>query len=1422
MREIIQQLGTVRRRTMAMLIVQQAAAILAGVVGAAMLLILVDYLFRWPGAVRLVLLLIGGGALVYAAMRLLLPALTFRPTLTQIALRVEKVMPRVAGRLASSVEFMLADMDQSNQLAGRSVRDAESRLAGESVFGVISAKRTGWSVLAMVMLAGTAATLALTNPANAQIGVTRLLLPLGAAQWPARTGVESLMTSVAPGGAHARGQLLALRARVTKGDPNQSVTAVYRFQQSGVMEPWQRAVLTPQAQAGLHERLIDTNAEAVEIYFQTDDDATSMERIELVPPPAVVRAVLNVEPPAYASAHVPAAQFDLGTGTDDRFATESRSLVGSRASLTLELSKPLPMETTPGRRASWIAETFGWQGATMPEFRAASGEQWVLEWTLAGSRDLSLTLVDDVGLVNSEPIRFRIHAVEDLVPGVAIVEPMRDQQVLATAMVPITAEATDDVAVSSIVIEAHVQKKDAVKSDDVPAWTQVGTQLGADASAIGEINLSTLELEEGDVVRISALAQDVYDLAGETHTPVRSTERLLRIIGDTELGSVLRRELGAVRQNAIRIEAQQGELQDDAQQGELDPPMGTNQARIGERIAQQHETVDQVEKSMRMNRMDDPELASAVAAVKEALNRAGQASNRAVEGIRDANSEPGEEASEEAEREVVEAQQEVREELADLIRLLDSNEDAWVAQRMLQELREAQAELAEATEAAAAQTLGRDRDELTQAELSELERIAQKQRELADSIPQMVEQLRKRAKELEENDAQTASGLRAAADAAERMELERDMEQAAQQLNENQINTAMNSQQSANQTIQQMMEEMEQMRRAQAMELQRQLASLVQSIERLINVQTREIELLATGMERNDFAGRDQAMVRLSQNTRVVASEAREAGQEARRVARALDRAAETQGEAISALRKQVVDGDAALFAERASLTLLEEAKELASETLEDLQERQVREQREEILAEYRRFADEEALLRERTAGLEQLDPLDRQRLVEARQISQQQETLRRELTELRERTRELVEALVFTHAHRLIDDWARLVVDALNNGDVGVDVTDRQQQIVMSLSQLIGALEDLLKPPPEFAEGQQQQGGGAGAGQQGETPLIPPIAELRLLRGLQEVVYTETRSIEGRGDLDAAQRRTRLRELGEQQRDLSNLGQSIVEQLRSEQPPRGEPMPNGEDAKPGEGDDPLGPVIPGSPNAHVNAAMVMAISALAMHDDDPPTSSEPAGADLPKSEDDDSAKSLDELLGIDEEEKSAGDSAAEIDAQEELDRRLSEKKVLDDFELAVQKMGLAATMLDERFDPGIGTQRIQEEVLARLDAIIDEVMRQGAPQSMSSSSSSSQQQQQQQQTPPSQQQQNQQSQNNQRNQNPSDSAEGDPPPRQEGDLATSIEEAGAEWGSLPQRVRDMLMQGRRETYSSLYERLTQEYYRRLAEESSP
>jgi len=214
-----------------------------------------------------------------------------------------------------------------------------------------------------------------------------------------------------------------------------------------------------------------------------------------------------------------------------------------------------------------------------------------------------------------------------------------------------------------------------------------------------------------------------------------------------------------------------------------------------------------------------------------------------------------------------------------------------------------------------------------------------------------------------------------------------------------------------------------------------------------------------------------------------------------------------------------------------------------------------------------------------------------------------------------------------------------------------------------------------------------------------------------------------------------------------------------------------------------------------------------------------PPASSSPSADKKPSS--------LDELLGIGEEKKDQGAAdAAARDSNDQLKRELSAAEVADAFTQAVQKMSLSAELLDTRFDPGLGTQRVQEDIIAKLNMLIDQAKKNQCKGGSSSSSASPQQAKSESQPknagnkpqpakpkPP----------GEQRSNKANDSQEGASPPLQQGDVNTVLEEGRTEWGSLPARMRDQLMQGKyKDRFSSLYNQLTAEYYKRLAEESAP
>ncbi len=231
-----------------------------------------------------------------------------------------------------------------------------------------------------------------------------------------------------------------------------------------------------------------------------------------------------------------------------------------------------------------------------------------------------------------------------------------------------------------------------------------------------------------------------------------------------------------------------------------------------------------------------------------------------------------------------------------------------------------------------------------------------------------------------------------------------------------------------------------------------------------------------------------------------------------------------------------------------------------------------------------------------------------------------------------------------------------------------------------------------------------------------------------------------------------------------------------------------------------------------------------------------PPTSAPPEGA--PATD----PPSLDDALGIggDGPDRSGGDRDAKVD------RSLSGAPPRDILESAIADMRRSKELLEAR-ESGLPARRAQESAVRKLDELIASAERMQQERK----------QQQGQQQQGQQQQGKQGSQGRDKRQRPGDGEEGgqeeqDGDPRgdrqggeREGkaddgrrsrDASTSdsteppqlvdpttadaqFDESRAEWGRLPPRVREAVRQGFRDPMSAAYRRLTQEYYRRLAEE---
>ncbi|MCC6678203.1 MAG: hypothetical protein IT436_13765 [Phycisphaerales bacterium] len=202
------------------------------------------------------------------------------------------------------------------------------------------------------------------------------------------------------------------------------------------------------------------------------------------------------------------------------------------------------------------------------------------------------------------------------------------------------------------------------------------------------------------------------------------------------------------------------------------------------------------------------------------------------------------------------------------------------------------------------------------------------------------------------------------------------------------------------------------------------------------------------------------------------------------------------------------------------------------------------------------------------------------------------------------------------------------------------------------------------------------------------------------------------------------------------------------------------------------------------------------------------PTSPRPAEDATPaRTEPGPALPGLDDLLGLPG-EGGGGVEPARDPSRDALDQQLDLEAPGDPFEQAVELMGRSAVRLVDARDAGLGTQRIQEEVIRKLDKMIDEAQKSQQQQSSKSKSRSQSQQQQQ-----------------QRQETQAQTKSGDNtgqtnvPGRQDGPRREGAPPSTAAWGNLPEHVREALMQGFSDRFSSLYQSMTEAYYRKLAEE---
>ena len=1482
-------------RVRTLLVVERLSSLGALALALAVAFVLLDLLLRLPAPLRAVLLAVWAGAVAWTVWRRIRPAWRIRVSPVSIALKAEDRMPAMRGRMASALEFASVERvsagTHASPFEAAVVQGVVPHVSEREIMGVIDPRPCRKRVVRLVAMGLAALAIVAVAPSMSAVGMQRLFMPWSAAEWPARTGIES-RTEVRH---HPRGASLALRAELTRGDASRERVwvRIRRMNQSGLFGAWEESLAVRQSGARF-ERLVEPGDRAMEFQFRTDDVSTPVQRVDIVEPPSIASARATVAPPEYARDAVPPREQDLGDATGSRGRITDPVVEGSRIAVTMEparAAQPPDAESDPDAFAAWVASTFSMKGQdTMPDVRVMTSEGgaalWEISWQATRDASLSVTLKDSDGVSNVEPITIDVSVVADRPPEVVVVDPAADETVLPTAVVPVRVEARDDLAVGALRADVSLAGKVTQIAVVSPAAGQ--RQVRVD----GALDVASTGAAPGDVLELYGVASDIR-MIGTGADGVRSVPRRLKVISGSQFDEEMRAALAALRQSAIRSDERQRTLiEREEGPGELVRPQG----ELSERLAGLERTVTGLRSRLSRNRSGDDAMRSVLDAAEDLVAEAAARSNEAREGLQGAaesmqaaqeadragngaESARAKASSERAQAQARTAQEAVRAELEDLATLLDRDRDAWAAGRQLQKVTEALANAEAARRAAGARTAGRSREELDAAESAELERATQAAEEAARAAREAMESLAERAERVKSADPARAEALREAVRRGEQGSLESRTEQAAQSTRENRMDEASRASAQAAETVAQMMSELADDERSRTETLRRRLASMLEALEGLLTraeSAQRSADALAPDAQTAEQESREAGT--LNQQALAVADEGRAGGPSMQRLVRTVERGAESAGRGAAALRRTppaVADGAGALARATA---LFREARDLAR-TEERRNEARDRERRVRALAEaYRALADRQEGVVVTVTALAQADAAstrDRRRIMEARRAGVEQESVRAAARAIAEANEDVRASEVLMNSTEALSDAASRAAADLRDGTARAQTAAECADVLQILRGLAAALAEqaAARNPFEDAQGQggEQQAGGGGGGEQDENePVVPPVAELKVLRAVQHGLAERTRAV-GAGELPPEM----LETVARRQSDIAALAEKVREEIEKrmqeqrrragpsiEPSPEGAPeggpdgSPDGEKedgeagAEPRGGAAPNGASVQRGPGAFAPAMRSMQSSA-------PPSGAPPTdkpGTSAPASPAAPPPKSLDELLGIGGKgasaEPPAGDDAARAAAEAERAARERLAKVLNDEELrdlmrdVVAGMRRSATLLDGK-ESGTAVQRVQAETIARLDALIESAQQrqqqqqQRQQQSSSSSSSSSQSQ------PSGQQQQQGQSQGQEESEreaarraaeearrraeeqalreagqagepqggtpqaDPAEAAQGGP-----------LEQSEAEWGKLPARTREAVRQGLREKMSTTYKWWTEQYYRRIAEEA--
>jgi hypothetical protein len=795
--ELLGRLRAVRRTGVVVAALAGASQAILAVLAGGLVAISLDWLLRLPGPLRLLVLLALAVLAAVVLSRCVIARLRLQP-LAQIARQVQDTVSGPPDCLASGTEFALDGM------AGTFAAQTISRSAHLSrALSPVRLARWRWMSMWLAGAVLAAVVLAAVWPAVGwwiECGLGRLAWPVTQADWPRRTQILSDLSGQTL--LAAAGEPVDLEARIVRGAASTPARVV--LEDSGQVRRLEMTD-TGDGQRSVAPRLLSS----ITFWFEAGDDNTRATpgRVRVVPRPAVSRAEILVQPPAYTAES--AARITLGSGP-------VQVAEGSRIDLHVTVSKPLASEAGHARATIVLApaDSPDAQPVEVLDVRfTGTDHQLTAGWWCTRDSLVRIDFTDTDNFANAPLQPWRIAATIDQPPAIQISSPADAIEVAPAAVVSLQATATDDHGVDDVRLVWQVAKTGAPASQPSALPEQLRRIPTSQPQRNGQTvsltidspwTLADLSLEPGDKLTWSLQAQDNFDLAGRRHEPTRSPPRTIRIVSEATLLESVLQQLADARSRIVQMRRQQQDLRETLQaqaRGERAAPDPVSQQRSLEQQAQiAREARDTAAaltaaaQRIRANRVQRESLADSVAAASRQLSQIQSKDMADVQRNLQASPPSMDSASQSADA--------AAKELEALLRQTAGWTSLESAALGLQDLLDKQRGLQEQTADLAAQTLGQPIDQLAGAQREALGTLAQDQRGLSDRLTQLQKDMRTQA-QAADAPASDRAKLTAATKSLDKQNAASDMATSADQIARNVTMDAQQRQHAARQAMQQ-------------------------------------------------------------------------------------------------------------------------------------------------------------------------------------------------------------------------------------------------------------------------------------------------------------------------------------------------------------------------------------------------------------------------------------------------------------------------------------------------------------------------------------------------------------------------------------------------------------------------------------------